>query len=83
MTDTETIIMIKNMAREMVRGLAVKNATEHGSAMKEEVRKRLTDHGVNPADANKMISKHFDTVSRAASTAKRIAELIMSAWSNE
>jgi hypothetical protein len=72
MTDLETAIMIKNMAREMVRALTVKNADD----TKDKVRALLIKWGNNPADVEKLLSKNYEWAASRYDSIQKIAEAV-------
>ena len=73
MSDIITGIMIKNMAREMVKRATARNSN---GELKQKVKDLLIKYGNNPNEVDKMIEKEFEYAARTYSTPAKIAEAI-------
>lgn len=78
MTDLETAIMIKNMARETVKQMSAKARNDIN--LKDKVRALLIKWGNNPSDVEKMILKEYDWAASKYDSARTIAEAIRTTY---
>lgn len=78
MTDLETAIMIKNMARETVKQMTAK--VKNTEDLKDTVRSLLIKWGNNPAEVEKMLLKEYEWAASKYSSARTIAEAIRTTY---
>ena len=74
MTDLETAIMIKNMARETVRQMSAK--MKNADDTKDKVRALLIKWGNNSADVEKLLTKNYEWAASRYDSVRTIAEAV-------